>query len=91
MSEAETLYAEATLGKDAEEFLLSDLGRYLVARAEEEEQEALNALSKVSSFRRRRILELQAQVWRARQFKSWLGEMIVTGQQALQQLESAAE
>jgi hypothetical protein len=87
----ETLYAEATLGKDAEEFLASDIGRYVLARAEEEEQAALAALSRVSSFRRRRILELQAQVWRAQQFKGWLGELIVTGRQALQQLEAADE
>jgi len=85
------LLAEAILGKDAEEFLVSDIGRYLVARAEEEERDALDALSRVSSWRRGRIVDLQMKVWRAQSFKGWLGEMIVVGQQALQQLEAKEE
>lgn len=83
----EALYAEAILGKDAEEFLKTDLGRYLLARVEEEEKQALEDLVTVSAWRRRRIQQLQAQLWRARSFKGWLAEMIVTGRQALQQLE----
>ncbi len=81
--------AEAMIGKDAEEFLNTDLGRYMLARAEEEEGQALEALATVWPWRRRRITDLQAQLWRARSFKSWLAEMIMTGKQALQQLDSA--
>jgi hypothetical protein len=84
----QALYAEAVLGKDAEEFLKSDIGRIMLARAEEEESEALEALAGVSSWRRRRIAELQARIWRARSFKQWLTELVVTGRQALQQLET---
>ena len=87
----QTLFAEATLGKDAEEFLSSDLGRFIIARIDEEERDAIEALTKVASFRRRRILELQSRIWRAQQFKSWLGELIVTGHQALAQLEANDE
>lgn len=83
----QALYAEAILGKDAEVFLSGDLGRYLLARAEEEENEALEELATVSAWRRRKIQQLQAKLWRARSFKDWLSEMIVTGRQALQQLE----
>lgn len=86
-----TLYAEAILGKDAEEWLNSDLGRYVLARVEEEEREALEAMADVSPWRRRRIQQLQSQLWRARSFKGWLGEMIVAGRQALQQLETPPE
>jgi hypothetical protein len=84
----QALYAEAVLGKDAEEFLKSDIGRIMLARAEEEENEALEALASVASWRRRRIAELQARIWRARSFKQWLTELVVTGRQALQQLET---
>lgn len=84
----QALYAEAVLGKDAEEFLQSDLGRYIVARAEEEEREALEALATVSPWRRGRIRDLQAKLWRARSFQIWMGEMITTGRQALQQLDA---
>ena len=83
----QTMYAEAILGKDAEEFLNTDLGRYMMARAEEEEREALEALATVWPWRRRRISDLQARLWRARSFKGWLAEMITSGRQALQQLE----
>lgn len=86
-----TLYAAAILGKDAEEWLNSDLGRYVLARVEEEEREALEAMADVSPWRRRRIQQLQSQLWRARSFKGWLGEMIVAGRQALQQLETPPE
>lgn len=87
----QTLVAEAMLGRDAEEFLASDLGRFMLARAEEEEQDALNALARISPWRRRRIAELQAKLWRARSFKQWLGELIQAGRQATQQLESPPE
>lgn len=88
----ELLFAEAVLGKDAEEFLGSELGRYVVGRAEQEEKEAIDALAVVSSWRRNRIRELQAQVWRARSVKHWLGELIQAGHQAQMQLvEKEAE
>lgn len=83
----QTLVAEAILGKDAEEFLNTDVGRYILARAEEEEREALEALAKVWPWRRRRIEQLQTQLWRARSIKDWLTEMITTGRQALEHLE----
>ena len=88
----ELLFAEAVLGKDAEEFLGSELGRYILGRAEQEEKEAIDALAVVSSWRRNRIRELQAQVWRARSVKQWLGELIQAGHQAQMQLvEKEAE
>ena len=83
----QALYAEAILGKDAEEFLKTDLGRYMLARVEEEENEALEGLASVFPWRRRRIQQLQAQLWRARSFRGWLGEIIIASKQALQQLE----
>lgn len=84
----QALIAEAVLGRDAEVFLSSDLGRYMLARVEEEEQEALDALANVAAWRRRRISDLQAKLWRARSFKNWLTELIVAGKQALEQLET---
>ena len=81
------LYAEAILGKDVEEWLQSDVGRYALAGVEREEQEALEALAKVWPWRWRRIMQLQERLRRCRQFKCWMAEMITTGRQALQQLE----
>lgn len=87
----QALYAEAILGKDAEEFLDSDLGKLMLARAAEEEREALDQLATVFPWRRHRIQQLQAQLWRARSFKEWLAELVIAGQQALQQLETPEE
>lgn len=87
----QTMLAEVMLGKDAEEFLNTDLGRFLLARAEEEERMALEALGTVWPWRRRRIAELQTRLWRARSFKRWLADLITAGRQALEQLETPPE
>lgn len=87
----QTLFAEVMLGKDAEEFLNTDLGRFLLARVEEEESQALEALATVWPWRRRRIAELQTQLWRARSFKRWLADLITAGRQSLAQLETPPE
>lgn len=82
------LYAEAMLGRDADEFLGSDLGRYMIGRAEQEEREAMELLVKVWPWRRRRIQQLQNRIWRAQQFKGWLTELVMIGRQAMDQLET---
>ncbi len=74
--------AEAILGRDAQEFLSTELGRYLVGRAELEEREALEKLSEVSAWRVLRVQELQAQVWRARSVRAWLAEIVQAGNAA---------
>jgi uncharacterized protein YbjT (DUF2867 family) len=94
MTDGDTLLAEAILGRDAEEFLASELGRYLVGRAEQEEREAVEQLARVSSWRRRRIRELQDDIWRARSVRQWLAEMVSAGRAAeplLEQMRAEAE
>lgn len=78
----ELLMAEAILGKDAEEFLKSDIGRYMMGRCEQEIDEAQDLLSRVSPWRRRRITELQNQIYRAKSLKSWLVELVNNGNAA---------
>ena len=81
------LMAEAILGRDAEEFLNTELGQYLMGRCEQEIQEAQELLSEVSPWRKRRIRDLQNQVWRARSLKTWLAELIANGKAAEAALE----
>lgn len=81
------LFAEAVLGRDAEEFLATDLGRYLVGRCDQEIEEAQAELSRVSPWRRRRIQQLQNTIWRAQSFKGWLGALITDGHAAQAALE----
>lgn len=83
-----TLIAEAILGKDAEEFLNTELGRYIIERAEAEEKEAIEELTNVWPWNRRKIQRLQNQIWRVRSLKGWFADLIVSGRQALQTLDT---
>jgi hypothetical protein len=76
------LMAEAILGRDAEEFLNTELGQFILGRCEQEIQEAQAQLSRVSPWRRNRIRQLQNEVWRAQSVKQWLGELIANGKAA---------
>lgn len=81
------LYAEAMLGRDAEEFIHSDIGQFLIGCAEQEISEASEQLKRVHPWRTRRIRELQNQIWRGESFQSWLAELVMRGKQALQSIE----
>lgn len=74
--------AEAVLGRDAAEFLASDIGRFVVGRCDQERDEALSLLATVSPWRRNRIRQLQNQVWRAESMKAWLVGLVTAGRQA---------
>lgn len=87
----QALLAEHDMGEQAKKFMQSDIGRFMLARAVEEEREAVESLATVWPWRWRRILQLQNKVWRARQFKEWLAELLVRGEQAQQQLEAPEE
>ena len=87
MTAEQTLIAEAVLGRDAQEFLASEIGRYLLGRAQMDEREAMEALVSVKWWRRRRIIELQSRIYRARSVRSWLAEIITDGRQAESVLE----
>ena len=81
------LLADAILGKDAEDFVQSEIGKYLIGCAEQETLDAITQLKKVYPWRRRKITELQNKIWRAESFQTWLAELIISGKQATQQLE----
>lgn len=85
------LVATAMMGQDAEDFVKSNIGRYLVGCAEQEKEEALVALSGVLPWRRRRIQELQNKIWRSDSFLQWISELILTGRQAIQTLDEKEE
>jgi hypothetical protein len=87
--DSQALIASVTIGKDAEEFLASDLGRTILGMAEQEVTAATEKLKNVAPWRRRRIAELQNDIRRAESFKGWLVELIISGRQALDTLEQA--
>ena len=77
-----TAFAEIALGRDAEEFFHSDLGRYMVGCAQQEYSEAGAKLKTVQWWRVFRITELQNQMWRSEQFMVWLRDLIIRGRAA---------
>jgi hypothetical protein len=88
---SDELYAEAMLGQDAEEFLNSDIGKFLIGCADQEIQEAMEQLKNCHPWRTRKIRELQNKIWRAESVQVWLAELITRGRQAIQQLEEREE
>lgn len=81
------MLAEVYMGEEARRFIQSDLGQYIIGRVEIEEREALEKLASVSPWRRRRISDLQNQLWRVRSFNAWLNDLIVSGENARKVLE----
>lgn len=89
--DSRTFFTEAALGRDAVEFIESDLGRYIVGCAQQEYAEAMLKLKTVSWWRRRKIVELQNQAWRAENMLSWLRDLIIKGKAAELALEEGEE
>ncbi len=89
--ESRTMFAEAALGRDSQEFFKSDIGRYLVGCAQQEYSAAMGKLKRVAWWRRRRIQQLQNEAWRAEQFMVWLRDLIVQGKGAELALEEREE
>lgn len=81
--ESRLLLADANIGKDAEEWLNTDLGRVLTGFAQQEYADALLQLERTAWWRRRRIQELQNRAWRARSFLTWLRSLVIQGRAAI--------
>jgi hypothetical protein len=90
-TQADLYVAEALLGREAQEFVNTELGQFLVGRANLEKKDALEQLGRVSPWRRNRIRDLQARVWRAESFLVWIAELITLGTQAEQALQTELE
>ena len=89
--EARVLFAEAVLGKDAVDFMATELGRYVVGCAQEEIKDAYTSLKKTSPWRIFRIQELQNEIWRAEKLLAWLQDLIVSGKRATQILDQETD
>lgn len=82
------LLAEVHLGEDAAEFIKSDLGRYVIGRANQEIKVAQDELKRVYWWRTNRIRFLQNKIARSENVKMWLVECLNAGQIALNTLEA---
>ena len=69
-------------GAEAEAFLKSDIGRYLLDRSQEQVDAALHELSCVDPCNSRDIRRLQNVIQRNRDVEAWLGEIVQAGWEA---------
>ena len=84
-----TLLAEVHLGEDASDFLKSDLGRYIVGRANQDIIDDVRALKKTAPWRTRKIRDLQNRIAVRESVKGYLLEAIHSGRMALDSLENS--
>ena len=79
---AETIAILKTIdfGAEVKAFLGTNIGKYLVAKAEGEVADAVEELKTVSPSDPVAIADLQNRVYRAESFQYWLAEAIQTGQ-----------
>jgi predicted ATP-dependent serine protease len=75
----ESLIKEAQLGIEAEEFLATDLGRYLIARANEEREEAIELLITEDPNNIRAITKLQNKIAVVDSIQTWIANAIQNG------------
>ena len=73
-------------GFQVEAFLTSEIGRFLVKRAEAEVEEAIDLLKTVKPTEPDAIRDLQTKIWRGESIQYWLAEVIQNGVIAQQQL-----
>lgn len=89
--DSRTFFAEAALGRDAQEFIGTDLGRYLVGCAQQEYAEAMVKLKTVSWWNVWKVTELQNKAWRAESFLVWLRDLVIKGKAAELALQEGEE
>jgi hypothetical protein len=76
------LLSKAVLGRMIQDFLGEDIGNYLLARAQQDEQSALERLTHIHPWRHRAISKAQGDVRNARNFQVWLADAITEGVEA---------
>jgi siroheme synthase len=77
----------ATFGKQVEQFLESEIGDYLVKRAEAEIDDAVMRLKKANPVDIDRVRSIQNEIQVAESVITWLGDAIAQGQAAIETLK----
>lgn len=86
-ADARELYAAVGLGLDMAAFVKSDVGRYLLTKAEEERTDALADLVDTSPADPEQIRALQSIIKRADSLLYWIQDAIQSGKNAEMQLD----
>jgi hypothetical protein len=87
----ELLLRRAAFGKQVEQFMNTDIGKYLMHRATEEVIEAFAEFKKCDAREGKAIEKVQNKIYRAESFKSWLTDAVLDGVAAYNILEDREE
>ena len=83
----EELLKQAQLGIEAQAFLTTELGKFLLQKSDNELDEAYQQLLTVKPSDTDALLQWQGQAQTAIHFKQWLSEAILTGNYAESELK----
>jgi hypothetical protein len=87
-NDTEILWVKAVLGKQIEDFLSSDIGKYLLGKADKELANAIVALRDCSA---EELLKYQSDMKRAESIRTWLVDAVEEGLRALNLIEELEE
>lgn len=90
-SEYEETMDLANIGADFQEFIRGKIGAYLVARAEQDELNALRKLAVINPADQDAIYKLQLDAAVPKRVISWIAEVIQTGRNAQWQIEQSQD
>lgn len=86
LSERDEMQHLIALGFSAEDFLSSDLGKFIAEKAEAERTSAIEELVSCSPFDCERVSRLQSRVAVADAAMQWLADAIILGQEAQERM-----
>jgi hypothetical protein len=89
--ESEILLDVAVLGEQIDQFMKSDVGKYLLQHAAAQEEEGLEQLRRVKCNDAEAVWQAQNKVWIAERFRVWLEDAVSAGLKARMILEDREE
>jgi microcompartment protein CcmL/EutN len=87
MRDGEALTAAMKLGAEAEAFIVSPLGKFLIQRAEDQIETAVEALKRCDPDDAKAIRAVQNEIRIAEDVQYWLAEAVQAGHNAISALE----
>jgi len=86
MTEPDITVEKAQLGIEADQFLSTPLGRYLLERSETDVERLKEALVATDANDTTRNQQIRNKIYIARQFRDWITEVIAEGHMAYDEL-----
>lgn len=85
-AEQRLLLAEVDLGLEADQFLRSKIGKYIVGRATDQSEAAMEKLKIVDPTDAKAVQSIQNDIWRADTLATWITDLIRGGKNAEDQI-----